>query len=54
MPHISTEKPKKFPGIDQILAELNQAGDKTLPSENHRLICIAFYKEGNKSACSNY
>jgi hypothetical protein len=54
MPHIAIEKPKKFPCIDQILAELNQAGDKTLPSENHRLTCVTVYKEGNKSACSNY
>jgi hypothetical protein len=35
----------KFPGTDQILAELTKAGGETLFSEIHRLICCIWNKE---------
>jgi hypothetical protein len=38
-------KSYKFPGADQIPAELIKAGGETLYSEIHRLICSIWNKE---------
>jgi hypothetical protein len=38
-------KSYKFPGTDQILAELIKAGGETLCSEIHKLICSIWNKE---------
>jgi hypothetical protein len=63
-------KRHKSTGIDQIPAELIKAGNRTIPSEVHKLISsigirrnclrngrsqsIPIYKKGNKADCSNY
>jgi hypothetical protein len=59
----------KSPGVDQIPAELIQAGGETLHSEIHKLIkllwyneelphqwkqSIAIHKKGDRADCSNY
>jgi hypothetical protein len=36
----------KYPGIDQIPAELIQAGEETLHSDIHKLINLIWNKEG--------
>jgi hypothetical protein len=69
---VATEKLKSYksPGVDQIPAELIQAGVETLHSEIHKLtkliwnkelphqwkesIVVPIHKEGNKTDCSNY
>jgi carbamoylphosphate synthase large subunit len=38
-------KSYKYPGTDQILAELIKAGGKTLYSEIHKLICSMWNKQ---------
>jgi hypothetical protein len=44
---VATGKPKsnKSPGVDQIPAEMIQAGGKTLPSEIHKLVKLIWNKE---------
>jgi hypothetical protein len=60
----------KFPDVDQIPAELTQAGGETLHSEIHKLIkfiwkkelphqwkesiVVPIHKKGDKTNCSNY
>jgi hypothetical protein len=60
----------KSPGVDQVLAELIQAGGETLRSEIHKLIkliwnkeelphqwkesVVPIHKKGDKTDCSNY
>jgi hypothetical protein len=67
---IGNRKRYKSPGVDQIPAELIQAGGETLHSEIHKLIKFIWNKElphqwkesiiapiprkGNKTNCSNY
>ena len=72
VPELATDKLKsnKSPGIDQILAELIKAGDRTIGYEIHKLISVwntvqipeewkeyiivPIYKKGDKEDCSNY
>jgi len=44
VPELATDKLKsnKSPGIDQILAELIKAGDRTIGYEIHKLICLEY------------
>jgi hypothetical protein len=69
---VAIEKLKRYksPGVDQILAELIQAGGETLHLEIHKLIkliwnkefphqwkesiVVPIHKKGDKTDCSNY